>query len=165
MILRACSITDVRVSFRKGFKSDDQLYIFIDSDDLSEERHILHLAKSLSVYLPQSRALGPNTSLVLLAKQTDSPRTMDEYNDGFWKLLDGLARVDTTPWPEDVPKDIDTDKWCFCYGGEPFFSVIQTPAHQNRLSRYSKGVTIVFQPKVRRFMKKFHLQSDSPYSL
>lgn len=143
-------------SSRKGYKSDDQLYIFIDTDDLSDEQHIQHLAKSLSVYLPQARGLGPNTSLVLLAKENPTPRSMDEYNDGFWKMLDGLARLDTVPWPETTPKDIDTDRWCFCYGGEQFFSVIQTPAHQQRLSRYAKGVTIVFQPKVRFLLVHSH---------
>lgn len=131
----------------KGFKTDDQLYVFIDSDDLSDSRHIRALASALAVYLPQSRAIGPNTSLVLLAKQNENPRSMDDYNEGFWALLDGLARLDEKPWPANIPQDIDTDRWCFCYAGEPFFSVIQTPAHQNRASRYAKGLTIVFQPK------------------
>ncbi|KAH7923316.1 hypothetical protein BV22DRAFT_1048273 [Leucogyrophana mollusca] len=131
----------------KGFKTDDQLYIFIDSDDLSDRRHIRALASALSVYLPQAHALGPNTSLVLLARKNDSPRTIDQYNSEFWQLLDGLAKLDTKPWPAHVPRDINTDKWCFCFGGEPFFTVIQTPAHQVRRSRYAQGLTIVFQPK------------------
>lgn len=114
---------------------------------MSDSRHIRALASALAVYLPQSRALGPNTSLVLLAKQNPNPRTMDEYNSGFWALLDGLAKLDEKAWPDDVPKDINTDRWCFCFAGEPFFSVVQTPAHMNRVSRYAKGVTIVFQPK------------------
>ena len=131
----------------KGFKTDDQLYMFIDSDDLSDPRHIRHLVANLQVYLPQSRALGPNTSLVLLAKINDNPRSIDEYNDLFWKMLDGAAQRDTKPWPNSIPRDMDTDKWCFCFGGEPFFTVIQTPAHQIRRSRHARGVTIVFQPK------------------
>ncbi|EGN97112.1 hypothetical protein SERLA73DRAFT_183718 [Serpula lacrymans var. lacrymans S7.3] len=131
----------------KGFKTDDQLYLFIDSDDLSDPRHIRSLASALSDYLPQAHGLGPNTSLVLLAKQNNQPCTVDEYNDQFWKLLNGLAKLDNKPWPTDVPRDIDTDRWCFCFGGEPFFTVIQTPAHQVRHSRYAKGLTIVFQPK------------------
>ncbi|KAJ8592550.1 hypothetical protein M405DRAFT_787340 [Rhizopogon salebrosus TDB-379] len=131
----------------KGFKTDDQLYLFIDSDDLSNPRHISSLAKALSIYLPQAHALGPNTSLVLLAKHNDNPRTMEEYNTLFWKLLNGLAKLDKKPWPSDIPRDIDTDRWCLCFGGEQFFTVIQTPAHQVRRSRYAQGLTIVFQPK------------------
>jgi FPC/CPF motif-containing protein YcgG len=132
----------------KGFKSDDQLYVFIDSDDVSDARHIRTLAKGLSTYLPQARQLGPNTSLVLLAKQNDkNSRTVEEYNTMFWELLNGLAKLDNKPWPSNVPRDIDTDRWCFCFGGEQFFTVIQTPAHQVRRTRYAPGLTMVFQPK------------------
>ncbi|KAG1808616.1 YqcI/YcgG family-domain-containing protein [Suillus subaureus] len=132
----------------KGFKSDDQLYFFIDSDDLSDPRHIRALAKGLSTYLRQARQLGPNTSLVLLAKQNDNnTRTVEEYNTLFWELLNGLAKLDEKPWPSTVPRDIDTDRWCFCFGGEQFFTVIQTPAHQVRRTRYAPGLTMVFQPK------------------
>lgn len=131
----------------KGYKADDQVYTFIDSDDLSDQRHIKQLAHMLSLYLPTSRNYGPNTSLVLLAKKTNNPRPMDEYNDAYWKMLDGIAKLDPKPWPENVPKDIDTDKWCLCFAGEAMFSVIQTPAHQVRRSRHAPGVTIVFQPK------------------
>lgn len=132
----------------KGFKSDDQLYVFIDSDDVSDARHIRTLAKGLSTYLPQARQLGPNTSLVLLAKQNDkNSRTVEEYNTMFWEFLNGLAKLDNKPWPSNVPRDIDTDRWCFCFGGEQFFTVIQTPAHQVRRTRYAPGLTMVFQPK------------------
>lgn len=132
----------------KGFKSDDQLYLFIDSDDLSDPRHIRTLAKGLAIYLPRARQLGPNTSLVLLAKQNgDNSRTVEEYNTLFWELLNGLAKLDYKPWPSTIPRDIDTDKWCFCFGGEKFFTVIQTPAHEVRRTRYAPGLTIVFQPK------------------
>ncbi|KAG0696449.1 YqcI/YcgG family-domain-containing protein [Suillus ampliporus] len=131
----------------KGFKTDDQLYLFIDSDDLSDSRHICSLAKALSIYLPQARKLGPNTSLVLLAKQSDNPRSMEEYNTQFWELLNGLAKLDKKPWPSNTPRDIDTDRWCFCFGGEQFFTVIQTPAHRVRRTRYAQGLTVVFQPK------------------
>jgi len=131
----------------KGFKADDQVYVFIDTDDLSNPRHIRTLADGLNDYLPKARGLGPNTSLVLLAKQNDTPSSMEEYNSAFWKLLDGLAKIDEKAWPADIPKTIDHEKWCFCFGGEPFFTVIQTPAHQQRRTRYAKGLTIVFQPK------------------
>ncbi|KAG1810557.1 YqcI/YcgG family-domain-containing protein [Suillus subaureus] len=132
----------------KGFKSDDQRYLFIDSDDLSDPRHIHTLAKGLSTYLPQARQLGPNTSLVLLAKKNDNnSRTTEEYNTLFWELLNGLAKLDKKPWPSNIPHDIDTDRWCFCFGGESFFTIIQTPAHQVRRTRCAPGLTMVFQPK------------------
>ncbi|KAF4573691.1 hypothetical protein EYR36_008209 [Pleurotus pulmonarius] len=131
----------------KGFNGNEQRFVFIDSDDLSDQRNIKTLARALTAYLPQARSLGPNTSLVLLARENDNPRTIEEYNVGFWQLLDGLARLDRKAWPSDIPQEINTDRWCFCFGGEPFFTVVQTPAHQVRQSRYAKGLSIVFQPK------------------
>jgi FPC/CPF motif-containing protein YcgG len=118
----------------KGYKANEQLFFFIDTDDLSEERHAEALAAALDVYLPKSRSLGPNTSLVLLARQNPDPLTMEEYLDGFWKLLNNLALLDRQAWPEAVPRDIDTDKWCLCYGGEPFFTVIQVRSLTQNIS-------------------------------
>ena len=46
----------------RGFKTDDQLYLFIDSDDLSDPRHVRSLATALTAYWPQARDLGPNAS-------------------------------------------------------------------------------------------------------
>jgi uncharacterized protein len=131
----------------KGYKGNEQRFIFIDTDDLSELRHAEALASALDTYLPMSRKLGPNTSLVLLARENPEPRAMEEYLDGFWKLLNNLAMLDRIAWPSNIPKDIDTDKWCLCFGGEPFFTVVQTPAHHKRVSRFAPGITIVFQPK------------------
>jgi len=131
----------------KGYKADNQVYTFIDSDDLSDPRHIRQLANCLADYLPKARGMGPNTSLVLLSKHVTNPRSVEEYNQLFWKLLDGTAKLDKKPWPAHIPRTIDTAKWCFCFAGEPFFTVIQTPGHQTRRTRYAPGVTIVFQPK------------------
>ncbi|KAF8309155.1 hypothetical protein DL93DRAFT_2170586 [Clavulina sp. PMI_390] len=131
----------------RGHKSNDQLYIFIDSDDLSNPKHIAHLAKAFLAYLPQARSLGPNTSLVMFSKHNPNPKTVEEYNLEFWKMLDGLARLDKVPWPSNTPRDIDTDNWCLCFNGEQLFCLIQTPAHQQRLTRYAPGVIVGFQPK------------------
>jgi uncharacterized protein len=109
----------------KGYKGNEQRFMFVDNDDLSEQRHAEALAAALDAYLPSARQLGPNTSLVFLAKHNSKPRTMEEYLDGFWRLLNNLAELDRKAWPDAIPKDIDNDKWCLCYGGEPFFTVIQ----------------------------------------
>jgi FPC/CPF motif-containing protein YcgG len=46
----------------KGFKTDDQLYLFIDSDDLSDPRHIRSLATARTAYMPQAHGpVGPNS--------------------------------------------------------------------------------------------------------
>ncbi|KXN83216.1 hypothetical protein AN958_01730 [Leucoagaricus sp. SymC.cos] len=47
----------------RGFKANNQVYIFVDSDNLSDPRHIRTLADSLEGYLPGTHSLGPNASL------------------------------------------------------------------------------------------------------
>ncbi|PSR79476.1 hypothetical protein PHLCEN_2v7001 [Hermanssonia centrifuga] len=131
----------------KGFKSNEQVFVFLDSDDIGDPRHARTVASALMQYLPRARALGPNTSLVVLTKHTNDTRTVEEYNVLFWKLLDGLARLDEVAWPANVPKDIDTERWCFSFNGESVFAAVQTPAHQQRLSRYADSLTVAFQPK------------------
>ncbi|THG96291.1 hypothetical protein EW026_g5525 [Hermanssonia centrifuga] len=131
----------------KGFKSDEHLFVFLDSDDLGDSRHIQAIASGLMHYLPRAHALGPNTSLVVLTKYNNNTRTVEEYNVLFWKLLDGLARLDKVAWPADIPKDIDTERWAFSFNGEHVFAAVQTPAHQQRLSRHANSLTVAFQPK------------------
>ncbi|KXN82178.1 hypothetical protein AN958_02987 [Leucoagaricus sp. SymC.cos] len=71
----------------------------------------------------------------------------DDFSDPRHFLADGLADyINKKLWPKDFPITINDAKWCFCFAGEPFSTVIQTLAHQQR-TRYAKGVTIVFQPK------------------
>ncbi|CAF9928240.1 hypothetical protein IMSHALPRED_007416 [Imshaugia aleurites] len=45
------------------------------------------------------------------------------------------------------PKKIDCEKWCFCFKGIPTFTVVQTPAHQQRQSRYAPNLRVIIRPK------------------
>jgi FPC/CPF motif-containing protein YcgG len=132
----------------KGYKSNDQRYVFIESDDPSEPRNVRLIGKALRQYLPLSRSCGPNTTLVVLAPPTNSvPRSVEQYNLEFWAFLRGLRVFDTKPWPEDIPTDTSTNKWAFCFDGVPWFPAVLTPAHSKRQSRYTPNLVIVMQPK------------------
>ncbi|KAH8750858.1 YqcI/YcgG family-domain-containing protein [Hyaloscypha sp. PMI_1271] len=111
----------------KGYKSNDQRYVFIESDDPSEPRNVRLIGKALRQYLSLSRSCGPNTTLVA--------------------FLRGLRVFDTKPWPEDIPTDTGTNKWAFCFDGVPWFPAVLTPAHSKRQSRYTPNLVIVMQPK------------------
>ena len=129
-------------SATKGVKTDDQLHLVIDSDNLSGPRHIRFLAIALIAYLSQAHDFGPNTSLVLFVKKVPHRRTVDsEEHNRLWQLLNGpLAKLDVTR----VSCDIDTDKWCLCSGGSR-----SSPRSRRRRTKSSlaPGVTIVFQPE------------------
>ena len=131
----------------KGFIADQQRFLFLDSDDLSSSSNASAVATALTEYLPQSRQLGANTSLVILCKPSQHLRSVQGYHDVYWSFLKSLRALDTVPWPTAFPEEIDTDSWCFCFNGEPTFTVVQIPAHVRRQSRYAPSLRVVIQPK------------------
>lgn len=129
-----------------GFRSGDHRYVFLHSDDPSEPRNVKIIAPALKEYLRISRSLGPNTSLVIMAAP-DALKSVEEYNDRFWDMLRGLRIWDTKPWPQDFPQNTNSEKWTYCFDGEPLFPVALTPAHQRRWSRHAPVPLIALQPK------------------
>lgn len=104
------------------------------------------LAPILAAYLGQARSFGAMTSLVAFARP-GPVRDMEHYRSRLWSLLDGLERLDTVPRPADIPREIDSPAWEFCYAGEPIFVVCNTPAHVLRQSRRSTAFMVTFQPR------------------
>ena len=131
----------------KGFKANEQRSLFLPSDDLSSSSNVSAVALALMDYLPQSRQLGVNTSLVILCNQSQRFRSIQDYQDIYWSFLKSLRLLDAVPWPADFPEEIDSDKWCFCVNGIPTFTVVQTPAHEQRQSRYAPNLRVIIQPK------------------
>ncbi|KAK2873354.1 hypothetical protein FQN49_002407 [Arthroderma sp. PD_2] len=130
----------------KGFKAKEHRYIFLESED-TNNKNVATLSAALKEYLstPQSE-LGPNTSLVVLFPIANSQLTAREYHQKYWDCLRALRKVDTKPWPADIPTDTDTPLWKFCFNDEPVFSAAMTPSHEKRRSRYAPCFCIVFQP-------------------
>ena len=123
-----------------GFKADRLRFAFLDP--LTPK----NLAPLLRDYLAQARGIGPMTSLVVFARP-GPVQSLEAYRDRFWGLLRGLADLDEVPQPADVPADMDTPGWEFCFGGEPIFVVCNSPAHILRQSRRATGFMITFQPR------------------
>ncbi len=123
-----------------GLKSDQLRFAF--PDPLTPET----LAPILEGYLEEAPGLGKMTSLVIFGRP-GPVQGLDDYKSRFWSLLDGLARLDRQPWPEEIPQDLDTDGWEFCFAGEPIFVVCNSPAHVLRQSRRSTSFMLTFQPR------------------
>jgi len=123
-----------------GLKSNMLRYAFVDPLDPES------LAPVLREYVANARGIGKMTSLVVFGRP-GPVQSIDAYRDRFWNLLDGLARLDLSPRPETVPEHLDTDRWEFCFGGEPIFVVCNSPAHVLRQSRRSTSFMITFQPR------------------
>lgn len=117
-----------------------------------------HLGPILRDYLSNARDYGRMTSLVVFARP-GPVRDMRSYESQLWTLLDGMERMDTTPRPSDIPREIDHPNWEFCFAGEPIFVSCATPSHVLRPSRRSATFVAIFQP---RWIFKGIMDSDEP---
>lgn len=123
-----------------GFKKGQLRFLFLETIDAHG------LAGPLRDFVQHSRSFGANTSLVVLSR----PRpvaSLASYKDQFWDVLNELHELDPSPWPENVPEQLDTPLWEFSFAGEPIFVVCNTPAHILRQSRRSMSFMMTFQPR------------------
>jgi uncharacterized protein len=123
-----------------GHRQDQLRYLFLDSLDAEV------LGAQLAQFVAESRNYGPNTSLVVFTRP-GPVQTLDAYYRKFWLLLDQLAQIDKSPWPANIPEQIDHPMWEFSFAGEPIFVVCSTPAHVMRQSRRSSNFMLTFQPR------------------
>ena len=106
------------------------------------------LSEALREFITNARDLGKRTSLVVFFERNlEEGASIDEHEDRFWKLLQGLHDRDDHPWPEEIPTDTEDPEWEFSFAGMPMFVVANTPAHQLRQSRYFERFAITFQPR------------------
>ena len=137
-----------------GLKKDQIRYAFPDPLDAKS------LAPILAEYLANARSFGRMTSLVVFGRP-GPVQGIEEYRKRFWSILDELESLDTAPRPVDVPEALDTERWEFCFGGEPTFVVCNSPAHVLRQSRRSTSFMITFQP---RWVFEGIMDNDDPAS-
>jgi FPC/CPF motif-containing protein YcgG len=123
-----------------GYRADQLRYLFLDPFDVEA------LGTQLRQFVSESRSLGPNTSLLVFARPRPV-QTLDAYYRKLWLTLDQLARLDKSPWPAEIPEQIDHPMWEFSFAGEPIFVVCSTPAHVMRQSRRSSTFVLTFQPR------------------
>ena len=123
-----------------GYRQDQLRYLFLDPLDPEV------LGSQLAQFVAESRTYGPNTSLVVFSRP-GPVQTIEAYHRKFWLLLDQLAQLDNSPWPENIPEQIDHPMWEFSFAGEPIFVVCSTPAHVMRQSRRSSTFMLTFQPR------------------
>ncbi len=123
-----------------GQKADQLRYAFLDP--LTPET----VAPVLKDYLANARDFGRMTSMVIFGRP-GPVQAIESYRARFWDILDGLARLDEADRPDGFSEQLDSDRWEFCFAGEPIFVVCNTPAHVLRQSRRSTSFMITFQPR------------------
>jgi len=123
-----------------GYRQDQLRYLFLDPFDVDT------LGAQLALFVSECRSLGPNTSLLVFSRPRPV-QTIDAYYRKMWLTLDQLAGIDKSPWPAEIPEQIDHPMWEFSFAGEPIFVVCSTPAHVLRQSRRSSAFMLTFQPR------------------
>ena len=104
------------------------------------------IAPILNEYLRECRKFGRYTSLVVFSRP-GPVLSIDTYEKMFWRLLIELVGQDKHRWPEDIPRQLDSPLWEFCFAGEAIFVVCNTPAHVLRQSRRASSFMVTFQPR------------------
>lgn len=104
------------------------------------------VAAALQSYVPCARTFGKNTSLVVVFNQSQD-LGLPAYEALFWSLLNAVHQLDARPWPRDIPRDTEHERWEFSFAGEPLFVVCNTPSHTLRASRHAGNFMITFQPR------------------
>ena len=138
-----------------GLRSDQLRFAFVDGVDGPS------VAPILRTYLSGARSIGRMTSLVVFGRP-GPVQSIETYRKRFWSLLDDLERLDDTARPADIPAEMDTEAWEFCFAGEPIFVVCNSPAHVLRQSRRSSSFMVTFQP---RWVFEGITDSDDPAAL
>jgi len=105
------------------------------------------LARALEHFARVAPSIGSRTSLVCLFEPDPALAELDDYRKEFWRRLQSLHDIDTSPWPNGVDVDPESSTWEFSFAGTPFFVVANTPAHRRRMSRHLDYFAITFQPR------------------
>ncbi|MFC4560056.1 YqcI/YcgG family protein [Virgibacillus kekensis] len=113
-----------------------------------EQSTVEELAGLLRQYTDIARELGKYTSLIIFYKPLDEKNyTVEEYEELFWQQLNGLAAVDESDWPADIPYNPSEPLWEFCFTGERYFMYCASPAHVKRRSRHFQTMMLAITPR------------------
>ncbi len=128
-----------------GSERDGLRFLFLEDFRCAADVDVL--AQALRDYIGQYKAIDRMTSLVCFFNPATTLQTEQQYFHAFWKLLQELHERDQAPWPAGIPTDPGDPTWEFCFGGDTFFVVCNTPLHEHRLSRRAVGFYVTFQPR------------------
>lgn len=131
-----------------GYFKNQLRYGFIG--DPRKEDTVYELGELLGQFTSESRNFGPYTSLIVFYQAFEDggdTYTVEDYEQLFWKQLCGLAAIDSTEWPGEIPMDPHNPMWEFCFSGERYFMYCATPANIHRQSRHFDVMMLAITPR------------------
>lgn len=106
------------------------------------------LAENLLRYRERAWSGPRRQSLIVFAGPPENNPSLSGDRDRFWRLLNDLHALDQAPWPDGSPHDPRDPKWDWCFGGEPWFTFMCSPAYVARKSRnLGPCLTLIFQTR------------------
>ncbi|PYZ95688.1 YqcI/YcgG family protein [Alteribacter lacisalsi] len=128
---------------RSGLLKDELRYSYLEKDNWG---HFPETLRSFIKLLNENPKI--RRGLFLFVEPEEHLKTIDDFRDQFWEVLQFLHDKDDAPWPEDIPKDPDHHLWTFCFDQEPMFVFGNAPAYEQRRTRnLGKGLVIGIQPR------------------
>ncbi|MFP3726709.1 YqcI/YcgG family protein [Priestia filamentosa] len=128
-----------------AFKDEMLYFTFVDS--IYKYYSLKQFAEGIKHYVEKIAPQNKKTALIALFRERGPVQAIKEYERQFWDTVQYLHVVDEGGWPQHIAKTPNHPNWQFCFAGQPFSLICQTPAHEKRKSRYSPNFTIVFQPR------------------
>lgn len=132
----------------QGYSLNHLRYGFVG--DPRKISSIQELASLLTEFNQASKELGKYTSLILFYethKEWIRSYSVEQFEQLFWDLLNGLSDMDPFDWPSHIPKDPHNSLWEFCFHKEPYFMYCATPSHARRKSRYFPYFMLAVTPR------------------
>lgn len=126
-----------------GEKKGDLRYLFVETEDTEAIGHGLRSFLDLSRKNPRVRH-----ALTVFIKPEEEVRSLEHYENQFWRVLKELIRRDDAPWPDNRPQRPEHPEWEFCFDGEPMFVFSANPGYDWRDTRvFGKSHLMLFQPR------------------
>ncbi|MRX71605.1 hypothetical protein GJU40_05365 [Bacillus lacus] len=128
-----------------GYAKDHFRYAFIGNP--AEEGASRELGMVMEAFAELDRT-GQYSSLVIFFDSSSlHDASILDYERLFWRLLSDACSHDKKEWPLHLSDNPEDNSWEFAFHGEPYFVYCGTPAHENRLSRKGKYLTLALTPR------------------
>lgn len=127
---------------RQALERGQLLTTYAGKDDLEP------LAHALEFFLDNTPRVRGGRHALCAFIQSPAGSTHEDYDRGFWQVLQYLHDHDPKPWPAALPTTPQDPGWEFCFNGEAMFVFAAVPTHVLRASRnLGRHLVMIFQPR------------------
>lgn len=137
---------------KNAFRKQLIKFIFVET---IEEESWQYLAEGLTEYVELSKRWDGNLDtayplIVAFSLEVIQAKSVEDYQNFGWQVLQKLHEIDPDPWPEKVAHTPQDPLWSMCFKGMQLFCNMSNPAHSIRKSRnLGQHFILVINPRER----------------